>query len=92
VPLVTPPRRRKASAPASDAPTRDGADAGVFPHQLRAGDVIVDEHGIAWELLGRPSKSVGTQDFVVRTRRIDRAADMREERWRAHERVKVRRA
>jgi hypothetical protein len=42
--------------------------------------------------MGRPAKSVGTQDFVTTIRRVDRPADIREERWRAHERVKVRRA
>jgi hypothetical protein len=60
-------------------------------HELRAGDVIADEQGDEWELVGQPAKSVGTQDFVTTIRRVDRPADMREERWRAHERVKARR-
>jgi hypothetical protein len=67
------------------------ARAEIFPHQLRAGDVIEDEHGDEWELLGRPTKSVGTQEFVVMVRCVDRPADMREERWKAHERVRVKR-
>jgi hypothetical protein len=64
----------------------------VFPHQLRAGDVIVDEHAMEWELLGRSTKVVGSQDFTTTIRRVDRPADTREGRWRAPERVRVRRA
>ena len=62
---------------AKGKPQRAGPEPGkagpeVFPHQLRAGDVVLYEHGDAWELLGRPTKSVGTQDFVTTTGRVDR--------------------
>jgi hypothetical protein len=83
-------RRRKSPAAAgSPKPAAGGAD--VFPHQLRAGDVVIDDHGDKWELIGRPAKSVGTQEFVTTVRRVDRPAESREARWRAHERVRVRR-
>jgi hypothetical protein len=34
-----------------------------------------------WELMGKPSKSVGPQDYVAPVRRVDRPADIREGRW-----------
>ena len=90
MPGLTPRRSKpRPAATAASKSAKSGLD--VFPHQLRAGDIITDEHGDEWELMGRPAKSVGTQDFVTTIRRVDRPADMREERWRAHERVKVRR-
>jgi hypothetical protein len=87
-----PKRQRKPPSPANPEKPPDPQGSSVFPHQLRAGDVIIDEHGDQWELVGQPVKSVGTQDFVATIRRVDRPADMREERWRAHERVKIKRA
>jgi hypothetical protein len=83
-------RRREPLPPASGSPKAEKSGAKVFPHELRAGDVITDEHGDEWKLVGQPSKSVGTQDFVTTVRRVDRPADIREARWRAHERVRVR--
>jgi hypothetical protein len=81
VAAVTPRRKARPATPGAE----------VFPHQLRAGDVVLDEHGDEWELVGQPAKSVGTQEFVTTMRHVDRPADMRDVRWRAHERVKVRR-
>ena len=87
------PRRAKPKPPASEIPASPGkAGAEKFPHELRAGDVILDEHYDAWELLGRPTNVVGAQDLVATMRRVDRPAETREGRWRAHERVRVRRA
>jgi hypothetical protein len=83
------PRRTKSKPPASEIPT---SPAKKFPPELRAGDVIVDEHDDAWELLGRPTKVVGAQDLVTTMRRVDRPAEIREGRWKAHQRVRVRRA
>ena len=83
-------RARKTRPPASAAPKAEEGLPGIDPHELRAGDVIADQHGDEWELTGQPIKSVGTQDYVATIRRVDRPADMREERWRAHERVRVR--
>jgi hypothetical protein len=86
-------RRRAQPKPlASGPPAPSKAGTEKFPHELRAGDVVIDEHGDEWELLGRPTKVVGAQDFVTTARRVDRLADMREERWRAHERVRMRRS
>jgi hypothetical protein len=68
------------------------AAQGPYPYGLRAGDISTDEHGDEWELMGQPSKSIGTHDYVTTIRRVDSAAGMREERWRAHERVRVRRS
>ena len=52
--------KSKPKPPASDAPTANKAGAEKFPHELRAGDVVIDEHGDELELLGRPAKSVHT--------------------------------
>jgi hypothetical protein len=82
----------KGSRRGPDAPPPSAAEPGVFSHQLRAGDVVIDEHGIAWELLGRPTKVVGSHDYVTTIRRVDRPVDTKEGRWPAHERVKVKRA
>jgi hypothetical protein len=63
-------RRRLRAVPgvtrAKGKPQRAGPEPGkagpeVFPHQLRAGDVITDEYGDEWELVGQPAKSVGTR-------------------------------
>ena len=86
------PRRTKPKPPASGSPEPGKAGVEKFPHELRAGGVILDEHDDAWELLGRPTKVVGAQDLVTTMRRVDRPAETREARWRAHERVRVRRA
>jgi hypothetical protein len=85
-------RRSKPRPPTSGETKPEEAFPGLYPHELRAGDIVTDEHGDEWELMGRLAKSVGTQDFVTTIRHVDRPADMREERWRAHERVRVRRA
>ena len=87
------PRRTKSKPPANEIPTSSGkAGAKKFPHELRAGDVVLDEHDDAWELLGRPTKVVGAQDFVTTMQRVDMPAVVQEARWRADERVRVRRA
>jgi hypothetical protein len=85
---VTPRRSKTLAASESRQPAKPGLK--VFPHQLRVGDVVIDESGAAWALFGRPIKIVGTQDFVSAMRRVDRPADIREGRWKAHERVRVR--
>ena len=86
------PRRTKGKAPTSESPKRlPKADQGVYPHQLRSGDVITDEQGVELELLSQPMKVVGVQEFTATPRRPDRPAEIHEARWRTHERVKVRR-
>ena len=85
------PRRAKPKPPASGSPEPGKAGVEKFPHELRAGDVILDEAGLAWELVGRPTKVVGAQEFVTTMQRVDMPAVVQEARWRAHERVKVRR-
>jgi hypothetical protein len=87
------PRRPGRRQPAARGPStfsKPGLE--VYPHQLRAGDVIVDEAGAEWELLGRPTRVVSARELKATVPRVDRPADMREERWRAHERVMVKRA
>jgi hypothetical protein len=68
----------------------------VHPPDLRAGDVITDERGDEWELMSRATRVPGTLDFAATVRRADSPADSpaetREARWRAHERVMVRRS
>ena len=86
---MTPRQKPRLAATPTSKSAKPGLD--VFPHQLRAGDIITDEHGDEWELVGQPAKSVGTQDFVTTIRRVDPPADTREARWRAHERVRGRR-
>ena len=64
----------------------------VYPPQLRAGDIITDERGDEWELMSGATKVAGTLDFVATVRRVDSPAVTREARWRALERVKIRRS
>jgi hypothetical protein len=84
--------RSKPRSPAKTEKPPDPNELTMFPHQLRAGAVITDEHGDEWELAGPPTKIVGSPDYVATLRRVGRPAETREGRWRAHERVKVRRA
>jgi len=85
-------RRSKWPPTAGEAPKAEKTGDEVFPHALRAGDVVVDDQDDGWELIEQPAKSVRTHDYVVMVRRVGRPADIRQERWGAHERVKVRRA
>ena len=55
-------------------------------------DIIADDQGHEWVLLSQPTKSVGTHNYVATLRRVNRPAETREGRWRAHERVRLRRA
>jgi hypothetical protein len=68
----------------------------VYPPELRAGDIITDERGDQWELVSGATKAPGALEFVATMRRVDSPADSpaetREARWRAHERVKIRRS
>jgi len=68
----------------------------VYPPQLRAGDIITDERSDEWELISGATKAVGSLDFIATVRRVDSAGDSpaetREARWRAQERVKIRRS
>ena len=82
--------RRAKPKPPTGSPKPPKAGLEVFPHQLRAGDRFTDEQGVECELVSQPTKSVGTQDFVATVRPVDRPAETREARWRAHERVRVR--
>ena len=81
---MTPRRKAPSAAPKLN---KDGPRA--YPHQLRAGDIITDEHGDAWELMGHPSKVVGAYDFTATVRRVDDPTETLPLRWKAHERVKV---
>jgi hypothetical protein len=52
----------------------------------------VDENGVEWMLTGHATKVVGAQDFTAAVRRVNRPMDTKKGRWRAHERLKVRRS
>jgi hypothetical protein len=62
---------------------------------VRAGDIVTDERGDQWELMSGTTKLAGSLDFVASVRRVDSPADSpaetREARWRAYQRVKIRR-
>ena len=77
--------------PGSGSAKAEEGSLQVFPPELRAGDVITDERGDEWELPSGATKVAGTLDFVATVRRVDNPAETREARWRAHERVKIRR-
>ena len=81
-------RSRKKRPPEESKP--EEAPAGLYPYELRPGDIITDEHGDEWELMGYPIRVIGAQDFTATIRRVDRPTDTRAGQWRAHERVRVR--
>jgi len=85
------PRRHKPRAQASESPQPEKTGLEVYPHELRTSDRFPHE-AEEWELVGHPSKIVGANDFVATIRRVENPAETREARWRAHARVKVRRA
>jgi hypothetical protein len=82
--------------PASGSPKPEEGELQVYPSELRVGDIVTDERGDDWELTGRATRVAGTLDFGATVRRVDGPADSpaetREARWRAHERVKIRRS
>ena len=84
-------RRSKTRPPASRVPKPEREGRELYPHELRPGDRFTDEQGVELELLSQPIKVVGVQEFTATARRPDRPAEIQEVRWRAHERVKVRR-
>jgi hypothetical protein len=79
----------------SGSPKLEEGGLHVHPSDLRAGDIITDERGDEWELMSRATRVAGTLDFAATVRRVDSPSDSpaetREARWRAHERVMVRR-
>lgn len=75
----------------SGSPKPEEGGLHVHPHELRAGDIVTDEHGDEWELMSRATRVVGGVDFVATVRRVDSPTETREARWRAVERVKIRR-
>lgn len=77
--------------PGSGAPKLEEGGLQVHPPDLQVGDVITDERGDEWELMSRATRVAGTLDFVAAVRRVDSPAETREARWRAHERVTIRR-
>jgi hypothetical protein len=81
--------------PESGSPKLEEDGLLVYPPELRAGDIFTDERGDEWALMSRATRSVGTLDFVATVQRVegqaDSPAETREARWRANERVKIRR-
>ena len=84
-------RRSKSRPTAGGAPRQEEKGSALYPHELRPGDRFTDEQGVELELLSQPIKVVGAQEFTTTARRSDRPAEVQEVRWRAHERVRVRR-
>jgi len=82
--------------PASGSPMPEEGVLHVYPPELRAGDIVADEHGDQWELVSGATRAPGALEFVAPVRRVDAPADgqaeTREARWRATERVKIRRS
>jgi hypothetical protein len=77
------------------SPLDQGSGWGRFDGQSRrvqSQDVVTDERGDEWELRGHPTKVVGAQDFFATVRRVDSPAETREARWRARERVRIKRS
>jgi len=82
--------------PGSGSPLSEEGVLNVYPPELRAGDIVTDERGDQWELMSGATKVAGALDFVATVRRVnsppDSPAETREARWRANERVKIRRS
>jgi hypothetical protein len=85
-------RKRPARAkPAPNAPGADAAPLTVLPHQLRAGDRVLDEPGHDWEIIGHPSAYRQGKMVAVKMQKPGDPSTRREHHWPAHERVPVRR-
>jgi hypothetical protein len=63
----------------------------VLPMQLQVGDRLTDETG-DWEVIGRPYTTAGGRDARVRVQRMGEPGGIEIRIWRAHERVRVKRA
>jgi hypothetical protein len=62
----------------------------VLPVQLRPGDTFTDKAG-TWEVVGQPKAQHAGQSVVARVQRPGDPGTIREQWWRAHERVTVKR-
>jgi hypothetical protein len=62
----------------------------VLPVQLRPGDTFTDDAG-TWEIVGQPKAQHAGQSVVARVQRLGDPGTLREQWWRAHERITVRR-
>jgi hypothetical protein len=61
----------------------------VLPVQLRPGDTFTDDAG-TWEVVGQPRAQHAGQSVVARVQRPGDPGTLREQWWRAYERVTVR--
>ena len=81
--------------PGGGSPKPEEGVLHVYPPELRAGDIVTDERGDQWELMSGAAKVAGTLDSAATVRRVDSPedspAETREIRWRAYERVTIRR-
>jgi hypothetical protein len=59
--------------------------------ELQIGDRLTDETG-EWEVIGRPYTTAGGKDARVRVQRVGKPGGTEIRIWRAHERVRVKRA
>jgi hypothetical protein len=85
---VTAKRTRKREA---DASQKKATAHRVLPMELQIGDRLTDETG-EWEIIGRPYTTNAGKDARVRVRRVGQPNDTEIRIWRAHERVRVKRA
>jgi hypothetical protein len=63
----------------------------VLPVQLRPGDTFTDDAG-TWEVVGQLKSQHAGQSVVARVQRPGDPGTLREQWWRAYERVTVKRA
>ena len=63
----------------------------VLPMQLQMGDRLTDDTG-EWEVVGRPYTTARGKDARVRVQRVLKPGGTEIRIWRAHERVRVKRA
>jgi hypothetical protein len=63
----------------------------ILPMQLQMGDRLTDDAG-EWEVVGRPYTTARGKDARVRVQRVPKPGGTEIRIWRAHERVRVKRA
>jgi hypothetical protein len=70
---------------------REQKSASVFPHQLRPGDIVTDDRGHEWEVIGYPSAYNQGKSHQVRVQKPGDPSTKSSTFYPAHERVAVQR-
>jgi hypothetical protein len=65
--------------------------ASIFPHQLRPGDIVTDDQGHEWEVIGYPSVYNQGKSHQVRVQKPGDPSTKSINFWSAHQRVAVKR-